>query len=286
MTFIVITILLSCLSVMAVRGQRGTWPAGMPMARPRLSAVGGTYEGSHRRPSDAYVIQERLIAAASGADDAADGPADGPADDGPADRLADGANDGAANGTGGGTGGQASAALVLGAVVAARPHYTGTREADMDDWAQAVHHSVRTAYLRDPATSGLVSTLDLIILDPEDGPCLRFAHVGDGAIWHCAKSEPPQQITTPHSLADGSPPRWIGLASDPDPQVGTVSLRPGDRVVIVTNGAIRALGVPRMRELFAGGQSPAACLDRVFDEMAAVEPKDDATVVIADFVTT
>jgi hypothetical protein len=190
MTFIVITILLSCLSVMAVRGHRGTWPPGMPVARPRLSAVGGTYEGSHRRPSDAYVIQERLIAAASGAD----------------------------SGTGGGADGHTSAALALGAVVAARPHYTGAREVDMNGWAQAVHHSVRTASLRDPATSGLVSTLDLIILDPEGDPCLRFAHVGDGAIWHCAKSEPP--------------------------------------------------------------------LDRVFDEMAAVEPKDDATVVIADFVTT
>ncbi|MBT2227915.1 SpoIIE family protein phosphatase [Nonomuraea sp. NEAU-A123] len=248
MTFIVITILLSCLSVMAVRGHRGTWPPGMPVARPRLSAVGGTYEGSHRRPSDAYVIQERLIAAASGAD------------------------------------GNPSAALALGAVVAARPHYAGTQEADMDNWAQAVHHSVRTASLRDPATSGLVSTLDLIILDLEDSPCLRFAHVGDGAIWHCARSEPPHPLTTPRSLADGSVPREIGLAYDP--QVGTVSLRPGDRVVIVTNGAIRALGVPRMRELFAGGPSPAACLDRVFDEMAAVEPKDDATVVIADYVTT
>ncbi|MEU4232335.1 SpoIIE family protein phosphatase [Nonomuraea sp. NPDC026600] len=258
MTFIVITILLSCLSVMAVRGHRGTWPPGMPVARPRLSAVGGTYEGSHRRPSDAYVIQERLIAAAGGAD--------GEAEDA--------------------TGGQAAAALALGAVVAARPHYAGTREVDMDGWVQAVHHSVRTASLRDPATSGLVSTLDLIILDPEGGPCLRFAHVGDGAIWHCAKSEQPQPLTTPRSLTDGSPPHGIGLASDPDPQVGTVSLRPGDRVVIVTNGAIRALGVPRMRELFAGGPSPAACLDRVFDEMAAVEPKDDATVVIADFVTT
>lgn len=99
MTFIVITILLSCLSVMAVRGQRGTWPTGMPVARPRLSAVGGAYEGSHRRPSDTDVIQEPLIAA--------------------------------------------------------------------DD--EAAHRSVGAASPRDPATSRLVSTLDLIILDSEDG---------------------------------------------------------------------------------------------------------------------
>src|SRR4051794_7892243 len=99
MTFIVITILLSCLSVMAVRGQRGTWPPGMPVARPRLSAVGGRYEGSHRRPSDAYVLQERLIAAAGGADDETDCEADGGADNQA------------------GAGGQTSAAVALGAVV-------------------------------------------------------------------------------------------------------------------------------------------------------------------------
>ncbi|MEV0349970.1 SpoIIE family protein phosphatase [Nonomuraea sp. NPDC050680] len=271
MTFIVIAILISCLSVMAIRGQRGTWPPGMPVTRPRLSAVGGTYEGSHGRPSDAYVIQERLIATASGA------------------------VGGQLGGQGGGRLGDASAAAVaLGAVVAARPRYGGTRRVDMDGWAQAVHRSVRSAAQHDPASSGLVSTLDLIILDAADSPCLRFAHVGDGAIWHCPKSERPQPLTTsypfeessPFSLEDGSPQRGLGLAPALSPQVGTVALRPGDRVVIITNGAIRALGASRMTELLAGGPSPAACLDRVFDEMAAVEPKDDATVVIADFVTT
>ncbi|MEU7835127.1 SpoIIE family protein phosphatase [Nonomuraea sp. NPDC049129] len=276
MTFIVIAILITCLSVMAIRGQRGTWPPGMPVARPRLSAVGGTYEGSHGRPSDAYVIQERLIATASGG------------------QLGD-HDGGQGGGWGGGQLGDVSAAAVaLGAVVAARPRYGAARKVDMNGWAQAVHHSVRTAAQLDPATSGLVNTLDLIILDAADSPCLRFAHVGNGAIWHCPKSARPQPLTTshsfedgsPYSLDDGSPQRGLGLASALSPQVGTVSLRPGDRVVIITNGAIRALGASRMTELFAGGPSPAACLDRVFDEMAAVEPKDDATVVIADFVTT
>ncbi|MEU8148343.1 SpoIIE family protein phosphatase [Nonomuraea sp. NPDC048901] len=276
MTFIVIAILITCLSVMAIRGQRGTWPPGMPVARPRLSAVGGTYEGSHGRPSDAYVIQERLIATASGG-------------------QLGGHDGGQGGGWGGGQLGDVSAAAVaLGAVVAARPRYGAARKVDMNGWAQAVHHSVRTAAQLDPATSGLVNTLDLIILDAADSPCLRFAHVGNGAIWHCPKSARPQPLTTshsfedgsPHSLEDGSPQRGLGLASALSPQVGTVSLRPGDRVVIITNGAIRALGASRMTELFAGGPSPAACLDRVFDEMAAVEPKDDATVVIADFVTT
>src|SRR4051812_29105966 len=112
MTFIVIAILISCLSVMAIRGQRGTWPPGMPVARPRLSAVGGTYEGSQGRPSDAYVIQERLIATASGA------------------------VGGQLGGQGGGRLGDASAAAVaLGAVVAARPRYGGARRVDMDGWA-------------------------------------------------------------------------------------------------------------------------------------------------------
>ncbi|MEU7747811.1 SpoIIE family protein phosphatase [Nonomuraea sp. NPDC049158] len=323
MTFIVIAILISCLSVMAIRGQRGTWPPGMPVARPRLSAVGGTYEGSHGRPSDAYVIQERLIATASGSVSGPLGEQGGGWLGGPLGGPLGGQGGGRIGGQGGGQGGgrlggqgrgrlgdASVAAVALGAVVAARPRYGAARKVDMDGWAQAVHRSIRTAAQCDPATSGLVSTLDLIILDATDTPCLRFAHVGDGAIWHCPKSARPQPLTTSYALDDGSPysvedgspysvedgswysldddspQRGLGLASALSPQVGTVSLRPGDRVVIITNGAIRALGASRMTELLAGGPSPAACLDRVFDEMAAVEPKDDATVVIADFVTT
>jgi serine/threonine protein phosphatase PrpC len=252
MTFIVVTILASCLSAMAVHGRRRSWPPGLPPARPRLVAVGGTYEGSHGHPSDAYVIQERLIAAADG---------------------------------GGAELCQSAAAMTLGAVVAARPQHPGKREEDMTDCAQVAHHAVRTAAMSTPTMSGLSSTLDLIILDPGERPCLRYAHVGDGAIWHCAKGTEPRLLTTSRAPGDGSRPHGIGLASGPGPQVGTVALRPGDRVVIVTDGVIQALGVPRLTALIAEGASPAVCLDRVYDEMAAVEPKDDATVIIADFVT-
>jgi serine/threonine protein phosphatase PrpC len=253
MTFIVVTILASCLSAMAVHGRRRSWPPGLPPARPRLVAVGGTYEGSHGHPSDAYVIQERLIAAADG--------------------------------VGGAELSQSAAALALGAVVAARPQHPGRREEDLTDCAQVAHHAVRTAAMSTPAMSGLASTLDLIILDPGERPCLRYAHVGDGAIWHCAKGAEPRLLTTAHPAGDGSPPHAAGPASGPAPQVGTVPLRPGDRVVIVTDGVIRALGLPRLTALVAAGASPAVCLDRLYDEMAAVEPKDDATVIIADFVT-
>ncbi|MFI7454833.1 PP2C family protein-serine/threonine phosphatase [Nonomuraea sp. NPDC049714] len=275
MTFIVVTILASCLSAMAVHGRRRSWPPGLPATRPRLVAVGGTYEGSHGHPSDAYVIQERLIAAAAG--------------------------------VGGAELSQSAAALALGAVVAARPQHPGRREEDLTDCAEAAHQAVRTAAMSTPAMSGLASTLDLIILDPGERPCLRYAHVGDGAIWHCAKGAEPRLLTTAHRAGDGSPPHAAGPASGPAPQdgtrrqartgpqvavpqvavpqVGTVPLRPGDRVVIVTDGVIRALGVPRLTALVAAGASPAVCLDRLYDEMAAVEPKDDATVIIADFVT-
>ncbi|MFG1704409.1 PP2C family protein-serine/threonine phosphatase [Nonomuraea sp. M3C6] len=248
-----ITILISCLSVMTVRGRRGNWPSGMPVTRARLVAVGGTYEGSYGPPSDAYVIQERLIAAAHGA--------------------------------GGTELAHTAAALALGAVVAGRPQHTGTREADLDECAQAAHRAVRTASLRNPAMPDLVSTLDLVVLDAGESPRLRFAHVGNGAIWHCAKGKEPQPLTTSHSFDDGPLLRGVGLPSALNPEVGTVPLRPGDRIVIVSDGVVRALGVPRVQELLTAGVSPVACLDRLYDEMAAVEPKDDATVIIADFVT-
>lgn len=255
MTFIVVTILAGCLSAMAVHGRRRSWPPGLPSTRPRLVVVGGTYEGSHGHPSDAYVIQERLIAAADGV-----------------------------GGVGGSELCQSAAALALGAVVAARPQHPGRREEDMTDCVQVAHHAVRTASMSTPTMSGLSSTLDLIILDPGERPCLRYAHVG-GAIWHCAKGAEPRLLTTSHSPGDGSRPRGIGLASGPGPQVGTVGLCSGDRIVIVTDGVIQTIGVPRLTALITEGASPAVCLDRLYDEMAAVEPKDDATVIIADFVT-
>jgi serine/threonine protein phosphatase PrpC len=251
MTINVVTILASCLSAMAVHGRRRNWPPGLPTTRPRLVAMGGTYEGSQGHPSDAYVIQERLIAAADG--------------------------------VGGAELCQSAAALALGAVVAARPQHPGRREEDMTECAQVAHHAVRTASMSTPTMSGLSSTLDLIILDPGERPCVRYAHVGGGAIWHCAKSAAPRLLTTSHG--EGSRACGIGQASGPRPQVGTVPLRPGDRLVIVTDGVLQALGVARLTALIAEGASPAVCLDRVYDEMAAVEPKDDATVIIADFVT-
>ncbi|MEV0385934.1 protein phosphatase 2C domain-containing protein [Nonomuraea sp. NPDC050643] len=253
MTLFVITILLGCLSVMTVRGRRGNWPAGMPVSRPRLVAVGGTYDGSHSRPSDAYVVQERLIAAARG--------------------------------VGGTELAHTAAALALGAVVAARPQHTGTRESDLDECVQVAHRAVRTSALRNPATPDLVSTLDLVVLDRGESPRLRFAHVGNGAIWHCPRGGEPRPLTTPHAFEDGPLLRGVGLPSALNPEVGIVVLRPGDRVVIVTDGAVRALGVTRMKELLSDAASPVACLDRLYDEMAAAEPKDDATIVIADFVT-
>ncbi|MED7926146.1 SpoIIE family protein phosphatase [Nonomuraea sp. LP-02] len=246
MTFFVISILIGCLSVMNVQGRRGKWPPGMPVTRPRLVAVGGTFEGSRGRPSDAYVIQERLVATADG-----------------------------------GTGSEAghmAAALALAAVIAGRPQHGGQREQDLDDHVQAAHRAVRGAASRDPAMTDLAGGLDLIVLDGGESPRLRFAHVGNGAIWHCPRGGTPAPLTTPlttpHSFDDAL-----------TPEVGAVAVRPGDRVVMMSDGVVQALGVKRVTELLTGSASPVSCLDRLYDELAAVEPKEDATVVIADFVT-
>ncbi|MEO3789196.1 SpoIIE family protein phosphatase [Nonomuraea sp. B10E15] len=269
MFFVVIPILVGCVSVMTVRGRRESWPAGRPVARPRLVAAGGTYDGSRGRPSDAYVIQERLIAAAHGTGDA------------------------------GGTGdAHTAAALALASVVAARPQRAGTREKDLGECARAAHRAARatglphatgpTASGSTPAGSGgpgPVSSLDLVVLDQDQQPRLRYAHVGDGAIWHCAKGAEPRPLTTAHGSDGGLTTRGSGLPPAPTPETGTLPLRSGDRVAIVTDGVTRALGAARLKALLASGSSPAACLDRLYDEMSALEPEGDATVIIADVVT-
>ncbi|MEU6729918.1 protein phosphatase 2C domain-containing protein [Nonomuraea wenchangensis] len=253
MTFFVISILIGCLSVMNVQGRRGKWPPGMPVTRPRLVAVGGTFEGSRGRPSDAYVIQERLVATADG-----------------------------------GTGpepGHVAAALALAAVIAGRPQHAGPREQDLDDYVQAAYRAVRGAASRHPAMTEPAASLDLIVLDGGESPRLRFAHVGTGAIWHCPRGGTPAPLTTPHSFDDGPPLSALGRPAAINPEVGAVAVRPGDRVVMMSDGVLQALGVKRVTELLTGSASPVSCLDRLYDELAAVEPKEDATVVIADFVT-
>ncbi|MEO3884320.1 hypothetical protein [Nonomuraea sp. B5E05] len=282
MFFVVIPILVSCLSVMTVRGRGESRPAGLPVARPRLVAAGGTYDGSRGRPSDAYVIQERLIAAAHGM--------------------------GSAGSAGSAEHAHTAAALALASVVAARPQRAGTREKDLGECAQAAHRAARAAALlhaTDPATSGStpsagprpaasgsvpggtgpVSSLDLVVLDQDQQPRLRYAHVGDGAIWHCAKGAEPRPLTTAHAFDGGTVTGGSGLPSALTPETGTLPLRSGDRVAIVTEGVTRALGAARLKALLASGSSPAACLDRLYDEMSALEPEGDATVIIADVVT-
>ncbi|TDD25732.1 SpoIIE family protein phosphatase [Nonomuraea diastatica] len=133
--------------------------------------------------------------------------------------------------------------------------------------------------------TGLVSSLDLVVLDQDRQPRLRYAHVGDGAIWHCAKGEEPRPLTTANTFGGGPMTRGPGLLSTLTPETGTLPLRSGDRVAIVTAGLTRALGAARLKALLASGSSPAACLDRLYDEMAALEPEGDATVIVADVVT-
>ncbi|MFD2354320.1 SpoIIE family protein phosphatase [Nonomuraea ferruginea] len=163
--------------------------------------------------------------------------------------------------------GHTAAALALGAVVAARPQTAGTEEEDLGGCARAARDELALA---ERATG-----LDLIVLDAGERPRLRYAHVGGGAIWYCAKGGRPRRLTRP---GDGP----VGTA---EPEVGSVPLHQGDRIVVVTDGVVTALGAERMTALFADGRSPASCLDQLYDEMSVVEPEEDATVLVADFVT-
>ncbi|MEU6714322.1 hypothetical protein ABZ897_22885 [Nonomuraea sp. NPDC046802] len=77
---------------------------------------------------------------------------------------------------------------------------------------------------------------------------------------------PAQAMRTGRGAAvthDAAPlPRGIGLPSALNPELGTVSLRPGDRIVVLTGGALKALGAPRLTDLIADGTSPVALRSR------------------------
>jgi sigma-B regulation protein RsbU (phosphoserine phosphatase) len=87
----------------------------------------------------------------------------------------------------------------------------------------------------------------------------------------------------------GAPGPLLGVVEDPDWQPVTVAMRPGDQLILYTDGVIEArreggerFGTERLRDRLAGCESPEAAVGRVRSALQAfrgASRQDDAAVV-------
>jgi PPM family protein phosphatase len=158
----------------------------------------------------------------------------------------------------------------------------------------AAHERVRrlaTDGMPVPLRPGTTLTAALVT-----GRRLRLAHLGDSSCWLLRRGRL-RRLTEEHTHAaqlvaagavqpgsvaqrrlDGMLTRFAGMPGSACPQLVTVRLRPGDRLLVASDGVTRALPVPAVATLL--GRSGTTATDLV-DAAADAGGRDDATALVA-----
>jgi protein phosphatase len=201
-----------------------------------------------------------------------------------------------ADGVGGSVGGAVASRLVVEALSAADP----------DDLAAGVARAntrLGDAVAADPGLAGMATTLTVVALA---GPDLVVAHVGDSRayLWrdgHLAQLTRDQTLV--QSLLDAGvitaeqarahPYRSVVLGAlhgaDDDLAhlvIATVPARPGDRVLICSDGLSGVVEAGMLARVLAEERRPCAAVTRLVRAALAAGTQDNVTAVVADLVLT
>lgn len=128
------------------------------------------------------------------------------------------------------------------------------------------------------------------------GRRLRLAHLGDSSCWLLRKGRL-RRLTEEHTHAaqlvaagavepgsvaqrrlDGMLTRFAGMPGSACPQLVTVRLRAGDRLLVATDGVTRALTVPALATLLG---RPGTTATDLVDAASDAGGRDDATALLA-----
>jgi protein phosphatase len=195
-----------------------------------------------------------------------------------------------ADGMGGTIGGGAAADAALAGLVESiaepRPDLAGA--------VAAAHERVRrlaTAEIPVPLRPGTTLTAVLVA-----GRRLRLAHLGDSSCWLLRRGRL-RRLTEEHTHAaqlvaagavqpgsvaqrrlDAMLTRFLGMPGTACPQLATVRLRAGDRLLVATDGVTRPLGVPALATLLARPGTMATDLVHAASDAGG---RDDATALLA-----
>jgi serine/threonine protein phosphatase PrpC len=168
------------------------------------------------------------------------------------------------------------------------------RSPDLAAAVTAAHERVRrlaTDGMPVPLRPGTTLTAALVT-----GRRLRLAHLGDSSCWLLRRGRL-RRLTEEHTHAaqlvaagavqpgsvaqrrlEGMLTRFAGMPGSACPQLLTVRLRAGDRLLVATDGVTRALPVPALATLLG---RPGTTATDLVDAAARAGGRDDATALLA-----
>lgn len=200
-----------------------------------------------------------------------------------------------ADGMGGHRGGEVASATAIEALHASFADHGGLRDAVL-----AANDAVLERANADDALRGMGTTLTAGVLGDDD--TLIVGHVGDSRGYLLRDGEL-SRITTDHSLveelmaagelteeeAERDPrrsmiTRALGLEADLVVDLYPVSLAPGDRVMLCSDGLTTMVSEATIADVLAGEDDPATAAQRLVDAANAAGGVDNTTVLVLDAV--
>jgi serine/threonine protein phosphatase PrpC len=199
-----------------------------------------------------------------------------------------------ADGMGGHRGGEVASKLALDTLKKA-----ADRSQALPEVVKEANRVVHRKAAADRALAGMGTTLTAILADGEH---FRLAHVGDSRAYLVRDGEL-QRITKDHTVvermveegritpeeAEIHPQRSIltralGVEEEVQIDQATIEARPGDRVLLCSDGLTGMIGEDRILELLAQHDDPQAASDVLVDAANEAGGVDNVTVVVIDVV--
>jgi len=157
---------------------------------------------------------------------------------------------------------------------------------------------VATAITENPMLKGMATTAVAILLQPEG--MAQVAHVGDSRVYQVREGQL-RQLTADHSwvgeqvragvLSDDDAQRhpWrnvvtraISGGDDPEVDVLEVSLKPGDRMLVCSDGLSSVVQPARLTELMTQADDLSACADALIEAANDAGGPDNITVILVE----
>jgi PPM family protein phosphatase len=198
-----------------------------------------------------------------------------------------------ADGMGGHRGGEVASSLALETLEAV----FALRQGTLGDQVREANRAVFERSVNDRAVAGMGTTLTAILLEDDR---LRLAHVGDSRAYLVRQGDL-RRLTEDHTLvhrmvlegdltaeeAELHPHRNIltrVLGVDPDLELDEdlVDLRPGDRILLCSDGLTGMLSEDRIARVLAEEPEPAGAVERLIRESNEAGGIDNITAVIVD----